>query len=289
MKPKDKINTYYHLAKPRLVGRGLLTAAAGFFFASHWSNSYSTLVGLLIGLGLVLSCAGVLSSVFNRDIDSKMVSARKKATLTSEIEVHKAVKYAAFMGILGLAMLAIYANILTLIIALFGLLIYVVIYNYLKRKTIYGALIGAAAGAIPPVIGYCAFTDSLDIGGVIIFLIFVCWQLVHFHGLALYKQREYKERGLPIWPNVKGVASSQFQTLFAIGALSVLMVALLVFGYVGYVFLLIGLALGLGWLWYCSLLVSRLTPSAWGKKVFTSSLAIILLLSIGLAIGPLLA
>lgn len=286
---KDKINSYYHLAKPRIVCCCLLTAAAGFLFASHWSNNYATLVGMLIGLGLVVGCAGVLSSLIDRDIDSRLSWTKKRAMAATEIKVPGAVKYTAAAGILGLAIIAIYANILTLIIALFGLLIYVIIYDYVKRKTIYGALVGAFAGALAPVIGYCAFTDSLDIGSVIIFLIFVCWQLVHFHAIALYRQKEYRSSGLPIWPNVKGVASSQFQVLFAIGVFSALMIGLFVFGYVGYVFLLFGLALGLGWLWYCSLLVSRSTPSAWGKTVLTSSLVVILLLSIGLAVGPLLA
>ncbi|HEY1645312.1 MAG TPA: heme o synthase [Candidatus Saccharimonadales bacterium] len=283
-----EIKSYYALAKPGIIYGNLPTAIAGYLFASHWHNNYGVLIAMILGLALIIGCGCVVNNVIDKDIDSKMERTKKRAVVTGEINTKSALKYALVLGVLGVLVLGIFTNALTLGVALFGLIVYVAVYGLAKRKTVYSTLVGALAGAVPPLVGYVAFTDTVDQGGVIIVFILICWQMTHFYGISLYRKKEYMAAKLPLWSIVKGDWSAQLQAMGFIAVFAVLNVSLFVLGYVGFIYLVVMMVVSLGWLWYCVVNVGKLSPSAWGRQVFLKSLMVILIFSVMLALGPVL-
>lgn len=288
MTSSKEIKAYYNLTKPGIIYGNLLTAAAGFLFASHWHNNYLHFVLMLIGLGLIISSACTFNNVIDSGIDAKMERTKKRATVTGHIATKAALIYATTLGVIGCLVLGIFVNVLALGIALFGMAIYVIFYGLAKRRSVYGTLIGSLAGAVPPIVGYTAVTRSLDLASFVLFLTLVCWQLAHFYGIALYRKHEYQAAGLPVWPIVKGDWNAQLQAIGSIAFFGLFAVCLFLFGYAGFTYAGFTLVIGLVWLWYAVFQANRLTAAAWGRKIFLSSLVVILLFSIAIAVGPLL-
>jgi protoheme IX farnesyltransferase len=284
----DKVKSYYNLAKPGIIYGNLITATAGFLFASRWHSPFHLYISMLLGLALIIGSGCVINNVIDKSIDAKMDRTKKRATVTGQISDQSALIYAAALGLIGSIILILFTNSLTFFVALTGFIIYVVVYGVAKRKTVYGTLIGALAGAVPPLVGYTAFTNYIDLAGELIVLILICWQVSHFYGIALYRKKDYKAAGLPVWPVVKGDWSAQLQAIAFIALFSVFSVALFVFGYCGYTYLITVLVLGLGWLWYSVLNAGKLSASIWGRKIFLSSLIVMLVISLALAFGPVL-
>lgn len=283
-----KIKDYYQLSKPGIIYGNLLTAAAGYLFASHWHNDYRQLLAMLIGLGLIIGSSCAINNVIDRGLDVKMERTKNRAVAIGKISVKSALIYAAIIGLVGIILLGALVNILALSLALLGAVIYIIFYGIAKRRSVYGTLIGSLSGAVPPIVGYAADTRYLDLGSIILLLILVCWQLAHFYGIALYRKKEYQAAGLPVWPIVKGDWNAQLQAIGSIGIFSLLAISLFILGYSGYIYLIVMLIASLAWLWYSVVLTSKLNASAWGKKIFISSLAIMLIFCLSIALGPIL-
>ena len=109
-----------------------------------------------------------------------------------------------FLGLLGNFILFLYTNLLTVVVADIGFFVYVVLYSFWKCHTIYGTAIGSIAGAIPPVVGYCAVSNHFDIGALILFIMLVLWQMPHFFSIAMYHFNDYKAAEIPVLPVKKG-------------------------------------------------------------------------------------
>ncbi|MEI9913841.1 MAG: heme o synthase [Candidatus Saccharibacteria bacterium] len=284
----NQIKTYYNLAKPGIIYGNLLTAAAGYLFASHWQNHYINLVAMLIGLGLIIGSSCVLNNVIDKGLDIKMERTKKRATVTGKISDKSALIYATILAVLGIVILGIFTNRLAVFTSLFGMLIYIVFYGYAKRKTVYGTLVGSLAGAVPPLVGYTAYTNFIDLAGIMLLFVLICWQLAHFYGIALYRKKEYKAAGLPVWPIVKGDWSAQVQAIGSIALFSLFAISLFLFGYCGFIYIATVLVLGIGWLWYTVIHAGKLSAAVWGRKVFLSSLVVILVFSLAISFGPIL-
>lgn len=280
--------TYYNLTKPGIIYGNLLTATAGFLFASHWHNSYSAFFAMLVGLGLIIGSGCVFNNVLDRKIDAKMERTKKRSTVTGEVGTKPAIIYASILGLVGSIILGLFTNGLTLEVALTGLVLYVVVYGLAKRKTVYSTLIGSLAGAIPPLVGYTAVTGYIDLAGVILVFILICWQLTHFYAISLYRKKDYKNAGLPVWSVVKGEWSTELQAIGFIALFTIAATSLALLGYCGYIYLVAVLGIGIVWLWYSVMGVGKLEPALWGRKVFLSSLIVILLISVALSLGPVL-
>jgi protoheme IX farnesyltransferase len=283
---KETLRKYYRITKPGIIYGNLITATAGYLFASAWHNNYLTLLSLLIGLSLVIGCACVLNNIQDQEIDSKMARTKKRALVQKTISVKSARNYAVVLGVIGSIIIVTETNFLTLIVGLFGLLSYVVFYGMAKRRTIYSTLVGSLPGAIPPLAGYVAVTNNIDFGGILLVLILICWQLAHFYAISLYRKEEYTAAKLPVWSVVKGNASTQQQILIFVFLYSVFAASMFIFGYCGYLYLIIVGLTGIGWYLQARKSLDTLSPKDWGKKVFRSSLIVILITSIALSIGP---
>lgn len=199
------VASYYQLTKPGIIRGNLFTTAGGFFLAAAGSVDVVLLLSTLLGTAFIIASGCVFNNYIDRGIDSQMTRTKKRALVTGKISSRSALLYGSILGIIGLLILLIFTNFLTTRIAIAGFIFYVVLYGYFKRRSIYGTLVGSVSGAIPPVIGYSAVTNTFDIGAILLFLILASWQMPHFYAIGIYRLSEYKKANLPILSVVKSV------------------------------------------------------------------------------------
>lgn len=197
--------------------------------------------------------------------------------------------YASILGISGFLLLILNTNWLTVGLGLLAYITYILIYGYTKRRSRYGTLVGSIAGALPPVAGYTAVTGVLDLGAGLIFIILVTWQMAHFYSIAIYRQKDYKSAGLPVWPITRGVKSTKRQIVGYIFCFLVAASLLSVFGYTGVIYLIVMLIAGLLWLRHAIKGYSTDNDVLWARQNFKFSLIIILVLSVAMSFGGLTA
>lgn len=274
------LKAYYSLAKPGIIRGNAVTAVAGFLLASKGNINFRLLLVTLGGLSLIIASACVFNNYIDRDIDSKMARTKKRALVSGAISGRNALIYASLLGLAGVAFLALYTNLLTLVIALLGFFFYVVVYGFFKRRSVYGTIVGSISGATPPVVGYCAVTNRLDSGALILFLILVFWQMPHFYAIAMYRVKDYKAAGIPVLPIKKGSFITKIQVLLYICAFIIAAQLLALLGYTSYTYFIVATVLGFFWLWLGVNGFKTTDDKRWGRKMFFVSLVVITALSI---------
>ena len=212
----------------------------------------------------------------------------KNRPLVQGIISNKAALIFAFaLAIIGT--ISLYSiNILTVFLSLLGLFFYIVIYTILfKRKFIYGTLLGSISGSMPPVIGYVAVTNKIDLGAILLFLILTTWQMPHSYAIGIFRFDDYKNANISILPVKKGFDVTKWHMLVYIILFAVMNALLSIYDYTGIFYLVISLALSLAWLYLC---IKGFNPSVnnqvWAKKMFFFSILCITVLSIMMAINP---
>ena len=194
------IRTYYELTKPGIIYGNAITAVAGFFIASPKPLAEAGVLGLtLIGLSLVIASACVFNNYFDREIDARMERTKNRALAMGQVSGRSAIVFALLLLVLGAAVLALYTTPLALSVALLGFVVYVFLYTPLKPRSPSALYIGAVAGATPPVVGYTAVTNTLDLYALALFAVLYVWQIPHFLAIALYRYEEYKAAGVPLF------------------------------------------------------------------------------------------
>ena len=285
---KQRLGLYYQLAKPGIIYGNLVTAAAGFLLAAKGDIDWSLFIFTLLGVALVIGSACIFNNYTDRGVDSRMTRTKKRALVSGEISPTRALVAATIFGLVGFSILAIHVNLLVTVLAISASFFYVVIYGLVKRHSVHGALVGTIPGAAPPVMGYCAITDHLDGGALILFLILIFWQMPHFYGIALYRFKEYKAAGLPVMPTKAGVLSTKIQAIAYMAGFVAAVISLWALGYIGRLCLvIIGLAWAY-WLWVAIKNFSNGDSKIWGKKVFLSSLLVNLVFAASIAFNWLL-
>ena len=221
------------------------------------------------------------------EIDKKMERTKNRAIPAQLVPISHALIYAAILLVLGSGILAIFTNWLTLTIALLAVFIYVVPYGYFKRRSPLGTVVGSIAGAAPPVVGYCAISNKLDGEVLLLFLIMVFWQMPHFYSIAIYRLSDYKKAGIPVLPIRRGIKLTEQYILLYIVAFTVVAMLLGLLGYLGVIYTLI--AAGLGVYWLRKGLVARdvTDPNRWARKMFGTSLIVLLILTTSITVGSL--
>jgi len=284
---KEKIKLYYELTKPGIIYGNLITTAGGFLLAAkgHWH--LLLLLEDLVGIALVMAAGCVINNYIDRGIDAKMERTKNRALVTGEISGRSAIIYGIILGALGFAVLGYFTNALTVLIALLGTFVYVVLYAIFKRKSVSGTLIGAVSGAVPPLVGYCAATNRFDAGAVIIFLILLFWQMPHFYAISIYRQKEYAAAGIPLMSVKRGIRATKISMIFYILAFAASAIALSIFGYAGYTYL--GLAILLSAVWLVMGLhgfsVAPEREYSWARGMFFYSLMVLIILFIMMAVS----
>jgi protoheme IX farnesyltransferase len=240
-------------------------------------------------LGLALACGGAsaLNHVLDRDIDAVMGSrTRERPVASGRVSPEQALEFGLFLSALSFALLAPAVNVLTAILALVGNLFYVVVYTrWLKRSTPQNIVIGGAAGAVPPLVGYAAATGSLALPALWLFLIVFLWTPPHFWALALLIKNSYAAAGVPMLPVVRGDRETARQILLYSIALVAFTIA--VGFWLGVVYTVAAVVLGATLLALAALLRRDLTRAR-AFALFHYSLAYLALLFAAAAIDPLL-
>jgi protoheme IX farnesyltransferase len=238
---------YVSLAKPRIIALLLVTALGGMMIAQRGWPSTGLVLMTLLGGALAAAGAGAINCWIDRDIDREMVRTRRRPLPDGRIAPAHALTFGIALGVLAFLLLAFEVNGLAASLAVAGLLFYVLVYTlWLKRSTPQNIVIGGAAGAVPPLVGWAAVTHGLDLTAVYLFAIIVFWTPPHFWALALRTKADYARARIPMLPVVVGERQARWQILGYTLLLVAVTWMLFVTGSVGWIYLAGATALGAG-------------------------------------------
>jgi heme o synthase len=236
---------YFVLLKPRVMSLVVFTALAGLLVAPvsvHPVIGFASLLAIAVGAG----AAGALNMWWDADIDGVMSRTRNRPVPAGLVQPREALFFGVTLAFMSVLTLAVVANLLAAGLLAFTIFFYVVIYTmWLKRSTPQNIVIGGAAGALPPVVGYAAATGSVTLDSLVLFAIIFVWTPPHFWALALVKSGDYERAGVPMMPNVKGADRTRLEILFYSVLLAGLAVAPWPMGVGGSLYAALSIAAGL--------------------------------------------
>ncbi|MBE3599164.1 MAG: protoheme IX farnesyltransferase [Limnochordaceae bacterium] len=207
---RQAVSDYYELTKPRIVALILITTLSGFLVAPGPYGPPALLLATLAGVGLVSGGGGVLNCYIDRDIDARMRRTARRAIPAGRIRPGAALLYGLGLTGAGLAILLAWVGKLPAALTFVGFSIYVGVYSlWLKRRTPQNIVLGGAAGAMGPVIGWAAAGQALGVAPWLLFAIIFLWTPPHFWSLALLAEEDYRRAGVPMLPNVRGAAATR--------------------------------------------------------------------------------
>jgi protoheme IX farnesyltransferase len=242
---------YYQLCKPNVVFLIVFTAIVGMLLATPGMVPLDALLFGTLGIGLASASAAAINHVVDQKIDRIMGRTRGRPLPQGAVSARDALTFALLMGGVAMLILVLLVNTLTAVLTFLSLIGYAVIYTmYLKRATPQNIVIGGAAGAAPPVLGWVAVTGSVDPGALLLFLIIFTWTPPHFWALAIHRAEEYRKVDMPMLPVTHGKDFTRLQILLY--TVLLLVVTLLPYGYgmSGGLYLGGALVLGLGFLYF---------------------------------------
>jgi protoheme IX farnesyltransferase len=278
------IRAYVNLTKPWIILLLLITTLGGMIIAERGIPPLGLIVATLIGGACAAGGANAINCYIDRDIDQLMRRTRKRSLPAGRVSPRNALIYGLVLGVIAFVVLYLFANLLAAVLAEAGLLFYVLIYTgYLKRSTPQNIVIGGAAGAMPPMVGWVAVTGQLDLMALYLFAIIFFWTPPHFWALSLLTSEDYARANIPMLPLVVGEGETRRQILLY----SILLVAVTVLVFsgrgAGYIYLLSALALGAGLIFYAARLL-RDGSAIRARQLFKFSNYYLALLFLALAV-----
>ena len=273
---------YLELTKPKIVALVTFTALVGALLARPGLPPPGLLAWAMAGIALAAQCAAVLNHVFDRHIDERMSRTRRRPLPTRKVTQARALVFAAVLGVAGGAALLVFVNLLTAMLTLGALVGYGFIYTvWLKRVTPENIVLGGAAGAAPPVLGWTAVTGHLELDALSLFLIIFLWTPPHFWPLAIARRREYARACVPMLPVTHGIRYTQSRVLLYTILLALVTALPLLTGMSGAVYLAAALALNSVFV-YLAVCLCRDTRPSLPMRVFHYSLLYLPLLFVAL-------
>ena len=270
---------YYELGKPRVVALIVFTAVVGMFLAVPGLPPYSALVWGTIGIGLAASSAAAVNHVVDRSFDRKMARTMLRPIPTGHLTERQALTYAAILCVASMWMLWVLVNPLTAVLTFASLIGYAVLYTvWLKHITPQNIVIGGAAGAAPPVLGWTAVTGSADPHSLLLFLIIFAWTPPHFWALAIARREEYAKAGIPMLPVAYGVEFTRLHILLYTIILFIVTLLPWITGMSGLVYLAAAIGLGAVFLRHAIVLKLPDPPAHLPMTVFRWSITYLMLL-----------
>lgn len=274
------IRTYYQLTKPGIVKGNLITALAGFIFASKADIDLGLLAALAIGISLVIASACVFNNYLDREIDAKMERTKKRALASGEISAPKAMIFGGALGLLGFVFIIVFINLTTVVLGLIAYVNYIIFYGLAKRRSIHGTLVGTISGALPLAAGYTAATGQIDKIAVTLFFIMVFWQMPHFYAIAIYRLKDYKSAGIPVLPAVKGLLQTKMSMLVYALLFAGSVIYLYFAAQMSYSYLVVMAAAAIFWLAYTLKGFKTVKSKVWAGKMFGLSLRVLVIFSL---------
>lgn len=278
------VGDYVKLTKPRVISLLLVTTAAAMFTAAKGNPGGWLLLWTMVGGYLAAGGANAINHFVDRDIDGFMARTSERPVVAGRVTPVRALVFGVTLGVLSAVVLTLSSNALAAAMALAGLVVYVCVYTlWLKRTTVHNIVIGGAAGAFPPLVGWAAVTDHLGLYAWILFAIVFYWTPPHFWALALLLKRDYAAAGVPMLPVVHGDDPTRLQVL--LWTLAMFGVTLLptAAGVAGTVYLVSAVVLG-GVFIYFSVRLWREATHAMAKWTFHYSLLYLALLFVAMAV-----
>ncbi len=242
---------YYALTKPGVVKLLVFTAIVGMFLAAPGMVPWETLLFASLGIGLSAASGAAVNHVLDQRLDAKMARTRDRPLPMGRISEKDALAFAISLGVVGIAILVLLVNPLTAALTFMSLIGYAVVYTvYLKRATPQNIVIGGAAGASPPVLGWTAVTNEVSGYALLLFLIIFTWTPPHFWALAVARKDDYAKAGVPMLPVTHGPEVTKSFVLYY--SILLLIVSLLPYltGMAGVLYLFGAVLLGAGFIYY---------------------------------------
>ena len=210
----SRLHEYYELTKPRVVMLIVFTAIIGMFLAVPGMPPWDKVIWGTIGITLQSAAAAAINQIIDREVDARMARTCGRPLVTGVLSVTESIAFATVIGLIGFGVLWIWVNPLTALLTQLGLVGYAGIYTlWLKRATPQNIVIGGAAGAIPPVLGWVAVTGEVHAHALILFGIIFFWTPPHYWPLAIARKDEYADAGIPMLPVTHGVEYTLTQIL----------------------------------------------------------------------------
>jgi heme o synthase len=284
--PRASWRDYVTLTKPRIMVLLLITGAGGLIVGAGGLPAAGLALATLGGLALACGGASALNHVLDRDIDTHMRRTARRPVAAGRVPPERALEFGLALSALSYVVLTSFVNVLAALLALAGNLFYVIVYTrWLKRSTPQNIVIGGAAGAVPPLVGYAAATGNLTLIALALFLIVFLWTPPHFWALALLIKRDYEAAGIPMLPVVRGEReTARSIVLYSFALVGVTLLPVLG-RTLGPVYLVSAAVLGLVFVGLALDLQRRTTPVR-ARRLFSYSLAYLALLFVAMAVDP---
>jgi protoheme IX farnesyltransferase len=253
---------YYALTKPGVVQLLVFTAIVGMFLATPGMVPWDVLLFGSIGIGMAAASAAVVNQILDQRLDAHMARTRQRPLPTGRVQERDALAFALALGLGGLAVLILFVNALTAGLTFLSLIGYAIVYTvYLKRATPQNIVIGGAAGAAPPVLGWTAVTNDVSGYALLLFLIIFTWTPPHFWALAIARRSDYERVEIPMLPVTHGEEITKAFVLYYTVLLVIVSIMPYLTGMSGLLYLFGALLLGGGFLYYALQLKLRARPT----------------------------
>lgn len=237
------------LLKPRVMSLVIFTGAIGLLMAPGSMNPVLAFTAVLM-LGIGAGASGALNMWYDADIDAKMVRTASRPIPSGKVSEGDALGFGIALSVASVCLMGLMINITSAVLLAITIFFYVVVYTmWLKRRTAQNIVIGGAAGAFPPMIGWAAVTDSVTIESLVLFGIIFIWTPAHFWALSLFISEDYSKAGVPMLPNVSGESETRKQVLIYSGILAPFAVLPSVMGFAGPVYGIVASLFGAVFFW----------------------------------------
>ncbi len=263
---------FYELGKPRVVALIVFTAVVGMFLAVPGMPPWDKFLFGTLGIGLAASAAAAVNHLLDQRVDAVMFRTRHRPLPTGQLTERQALLFALTLAMVSMIMLTALVNTLTAVLTFCSLIGYAIVYTvFLKRASPQNIVIGGAAGAAPPLLGWTAITGEAHAGAFVLFLIIFIWTPPHFWALAIHRREDYAKVGIPMLPVTHGVPYTKLQILLYTLLLLAVSVLPFAIGMSGLLYLAAALLLGLGFLWHAVQLY-RTEDDQWPMRTFRYSI-----------------
>lgn len=281
---KSLVKDYVALTKPKIISLLLVTALGGMFLASQAVPDPVLILYVMVGGTLAAGGANALNHFIDRDIDTLMNRTKGRPVVSGKVEPAHALIFGIALNVIAFALLTTLVNPISAIFTLIATLFYVFVYTMgLKRSTPHNIVIGGAAGAIPPLVGWTAVTGTIGLPGIYLFAIVFFWTPPHFWALALLIKDDYARAKVPMLPVVAGIKETKRQVLlytFLVVAMTLMLFSTRI---LGTIYLTSAALLGLAWIYY-SWRLTRLSGIQGAKPAYIYSLLYLALLFVAIMV-----
>jgi heme o synthase len=283
------IQSYWQLTKPRIIVLLLITTAGSMWMAASGQVDPVLLLVTLLSGALAAASANTINCLYDRDIDYEMERTRHRPLPSGRIQPRDATLFAIALAVLSFMLLAVFANLLSAFLAMSGIVTYVVVYtHWLKRHSTQNIVIGGAAGAIPPLVGWAAVTGDLSWAAWILFAIVFLWTPPHFWALAMMIRQDYEKVGVPMLPVIEGETVTAHQIwLYTLLLIPVTLLLVYPLHVLGAIYAIVALLLGSIFIVKAWALLQTPADYQVARSLFKYSILYLMLLCAGMGVDSL--